>query len=347
MKASLMALIFLFCTALALPLRGQLTLTLGVDTSLTQSANSNGNADAAFDTWTQSIIATTPSISTWNSSAEHAAGTIGSFVMDTGVNSTSPFGAAPSTGNTTSATTRSYGSSSFTYTLHSVRQFDTTPPSSSSPSGWNLLPTGATLLGSSTGILREEANASNRATTLSAANFEYRIESPASQDSANVSPDGRNTWGFDGLAISPDNNRRGFVLSFSTPLSAFGFFAADFESTDTNGFWGLVAIFDSSGNLLDQQVVDYPGTADGDERESFIGIKYHQQKISHAVFFVGSTNNTPTAANSRQNSYAFGGFTFLETELIPEPQQVACAALAVLWLAVVIFRRCQRPQAAG
>jgi hypothetical protein len=182
---------------------------------------------------------------------------------------------------------------------------------------------------------------------VSAANFQYGIESPAAQAGANVSPDGRNTWGFDGLILSPDNNRRGFVLSFSTPLSALGFFAADFESTDTDGFWGLVAIFDSSGNLLDQQVIDYPGTADGDEKESFIGIKYHQQKISHAVFFVGSTNDNPNATNTRQNSYAFGGFTFLETELVPEPQQVACAAMAVLWLAVVIFRRCQRPQAAG
>jgi hypothetical protein len=305
-------------------------LTVGIDTALTQTPNANGNADAAFNTWAAGLGIGTPDITAWTTNADRDAGLIpgtgGQLVMDTGSASNSPFGQAPAgmPFSSTIPVTRSYTGGTFSYTVTSVLY------ANNDPLTWHLSPP----LGTNLLTLVEGTSP-----TLSGRHVPMIVESPASQAGATVSPDGRPIFGYDGgvnidvthLGVtsltSSFQRKSGFVLSFSDPISAFGFFAADLEST-LNGGGNLVAtafLFDSFMTLIDFQTI----TVDGNDREGFYGITRSTPDISHAMFIVGAQNGSPTASNARQNSYAFGGFTFIQAE-IPEPRVYAAMAILAL-----------------
>jgi hypothetical protein len=306
---------------------------------LTQTPDLNGNADAAFNTWAAGLGIGTPDITAWTSNAQRDAGLIpgigGNLVMDTGSAANSPFGSHPPLINSNVPVTRSYTGGPFSYTVTSVLY------ANNDPNTWANNP------GLGTDIL---TLIEGTGPTIQSRHVTMTIENPASQGGANVSPDGRNIFGYDGgtnidvthlgvPGLTNSNQRKsGFVLSFSNPISAFGFYAADFESETSGNFVATAFLFDSNGLLIDFQQI----LVDGNDREGFYGITRSTPDISHAMFIVGArtglTNDGLRATNARLNSYAFGGFTFIAAE-IPEPRVYIAMAILALCVAYRESRR--------
>jgi hypothetical protein len=260
--------------------------------------------------------------------------------MDTGVNATSPFGIGTGSVNAPNApVTRNYGSS-FSYTVYNVLYAD------NNPATW------ATNPGLGTNLMSHIAGAPSL-TTLAQRHVpgNFVKQDPANQDGDNVSPDGREMFGFAGVGnadvshlgimglTSSLQRKSGFVLEFSDPISTFGVFAADFEATNegtANRYRASAFFYDANMNLI--QYENWGN--DGNQRESFMGIIRSTADIKYAMFIVGARDGIGTDggrdSSARSNHYAFGGFTFLQAE-IPEPR--VYAAMVVLALCIAYRER--------
>jgi hypothetical protein len=303
--------------------------------SHTLDVNTDG-ADTAFHSWAAAAVGGSNHFNQWTGAGAHASGILSGtgsakLVMDTGVNATSPFGLGTGSVNAPNPpVTRNYGSS-FSYTVYNVLYADNNPV------------TWATNPGLGTSLTSHIAGT---AATLAGRHVpgNFNKYDPANQDGDNVSPDGRDMFGFAGIGnadvsflgvpslTSSLQRKSGFVLEFSNPISAFGVFAADFEATNegtANRYRASAFFYDANMNLI--QYENWGN--DGNQRESFMGIIRSTADIKYAMFIVGARDGIATDggrdSSARSNHYAFGGFTFLQAE-IPEPRVYAVMAILAL-----------------
>jgi hypothetical protein len=304
--------------------QSQLTLFLGDNTS-----GATQNIVNAFNAWTQGA---NNDMSDLNITTGLTSG--GGYAMDTGQSATSAFGNAPSTTTNAPPHTRNYNYGSWSYTVYN------TPLANVNTTNWNNPPgtIGAAIYGyGTTGTIAQRLQAAH----TNVQNF-FSVENPVNQSSITLVVNSTSNtggsptlFGFDGQDsgnLGGNNRRDGFTIALSSPISNAGIFLVDMESHSTNAQRrALLAIWDSSGNLIASSTLDFGTTVDSSR--GFVGIT-STQAFSYISVWVGGTSSSPTAY-----AYALGGFTFRTAE-IPEPTTlVSLGILALLLVGRALFRK--------
>lgn len=147
-------------------------------------------------------------------------------------------------------------------------------------------------------------------------------------------------WGFDSNAGKTETpNRTDMLLfQFNQPLTRFGYFGADWESSPNNP--SKFFIFDQSGNVVYWNTFTWTNTTTGfgNDVETFFGIN-STIPIWAIAFAVGNDDNNASLDEFLYNEVlAIGGFTF-QTSEIPEPRVITVTSLFALLGGAIALRR--------